>query len=293
MDTGKLLCNALVCLRGKKNREHWSIKRQPWAFSSVHLLGSRPFIRASFMLGYETWRGECDCLWLPSESQLWQIDCERLAWKSFQSEGLCSKFAVYTQTAETKGCPAAWWHHPGQNKCRCPAGLASGSVFDSTAGLSAFLHFPTVLSTKFSSSLPFSVPAPCKMRWTWSSPAPQPPQVHLPSSPCFSSHVAHWEHGSWMRVLMFSVRACLSSSLFGSHFSSVPTLPVSIFCTPHSSPDFLPHSFHLLPPSVSPVGASLLGPFSLYVDICLLSSFLSLASSPCVSSIMFNSSSPG
>ena len=131
------------------------------------------------------------CWWTgrPGMLQLSQIDYERLAWKSFHSEGLCSRLAVYTQTAETKGCPAAWWHHPGQNKCRCPAGLASGSVFVSTAGLSAFLRFPTVLSTKFS-SLPFSVPAPCKMRWTWSSPAPQPLWVHLPFSPRFSSHVA-------------------------------------------------------------------------------------------------------
>lgn len=131
-----------------------------------------------------------------------------------------------------------------------------------------------MLCTEFSSSFPFSVPAPCKMRWTWSLPAPQPHQAHLPFCPCFSSGAA--VIGNVAPGGGFCQGTSLLLSLCDSHFSSVPTLP--IFYTPRSSPAFLPcqcplTSLHLLPPSLSAVGDYLLGQISLHVDIYLLSSF--------------------
>ena len=108
-----------------------------------------------------------------------------------------------------------------------------------------------------------------------------------PASPSTSSLLSmfqfwcgcHWERGSWRRVLTFSVRARLFSSLCLSLiFPLFPLSPFSTHLIPHRPfcLAFLPcplTSLHLLPPSLSPVGAYLLGPITLHIDIYLLSSF--------------------
>ena len=168
-------------LKGKRNPEHWSIKRQPpslqlcpstWQ-SSIHQGFSYARI---WDLEKRVWLS----LWLPSESQLWQIDYEQLAWKSFHSEGLCSRLAAYTLRLQ---------------RLR-DAQLSGGTILGRVSAdaqqdwrlalcliallASAFLHFPTVLSTKFSSLL-FSVLLPA--RWDGSGPHLHPslPEYIFPS----------------------------------------------------------------------------------------------------------------
>ena len=88
-------------------------------------------------------------LWLPSESELWQIDCEQLACKSFHSEGLCSRPAAYTlrlqrlRDAQLSGGTILGRVSADAQQDWCLALCLIAPL------ASAFFHFPTVLSTKF------------------------------------------------------------------------------------------------------------------------------------------------
>ena len=226
-------------LEGKRNPEHSSVKRQPPSFQ-LCLPTWQPSIQQGFSYA-RAWDPERRLsFWLPSESNRWQIDCHRLAWESFHSECLSPRLAAYTESAETKGPPAEWWHHPGQSEGRCPAGPASGSVSDNTPGLFAFLHIFQLCSVPSFHLLflsQFLLPA----RWDGPGPRLHPsltkhifPSVHV-------SVLVRLSLGTWLLEEGSDILCqgtSLLLSLFKSHFSSVPTLP--IFYTPHSSPAFLP-----------------------------------------------------
>ena len=169
-------------LKGKRNPEHWSIKRQPL---SLQLCPStwQPSIHQGFSYAriWDLERRVWLSLWLPSESELWQIDCEQLACKSFHSEGLCSRPAAYTlrlqrlRDAQLSGGTILGRVSADAQQDWCLALCLIAPL------ASAFFHFPTVLSTKFSSSLPFSVLLPA--RWDGSGPHLHPslPEYIFPS----------------------------------------------------------------------------------------------------------------
>ena len=164
-----------------------------------------------------------------------------------------------------------------------PGGLALCPL--TSPGL--FAHFPTfALYRVFHQLFLAQSLLPFKARWTYLPPPPRLSEHSSPHSPLLSLFCSHWKCGSRRRSHTF----CAGASLFSSWclvlvILSVPILLAPTVCTPLYSPCFLPHecplaSLLLLLPSLLPMDAPFLGLISLPFDVCHLSSFPSLASSP-------------
>lgn len=225
------------------------------------------------MLGCEAQRQSLDYSFDSHQKEPWQVDCGWLAWKSSHSEYLSPRLAAPTlESTGTKG-----WQVPGWSERRCPVGPVAGSVSDDSPGLCASVHFPTILRPKFLSSFPSWVPAPLQVeRDLAPTYTPACPSTSSPLSTLQFWCYCHWECGSWSRALMFSVRACPFSSLIFTcllfplswcPFSARPAPHLTFCLTIVHSPVFTSS------PTLSHMGASLLGLIPVHTGIYCLTSF--------------------